>query len=76
MVFETVSQELREELEGVLIFLKSDFSVNIVMNIQTAISWLYVVPWGIEKVLHWVKMRYDNPPVIITENGKFKSSTT
>jgi len=31
--------------------------------------WLYVVPWGIRKMLHWVKQRYDNPPIYITENG-------
>lgn len=32
-------------------------------------SWLYVVPWGIRKVLNLVKDRYGNPPLYITENG-------
>jgi len=32
-------------------------------------SWLYVVPWGIRKMLHWVADRYDKPPIYITENG-------
>lgn len=42
-----------------------------ILNLQTAIPWLHVVPWGIEKVLMWIKLRYNNPPVFITENGKF-----
>jgi len=32
-------------------------------------SWLYVVPWGIRSMLHWVANRYGNPPIYITENG-------
>jgi len=32
-------------------------------------SWLYVVPWGLRRLLKWVKDNYDNPPVYITENG-------
>jgi beta-glucosidase len=32
-------------------------------------SWLFVVPWGIYKMLHWVARRYDSPPIYITENG-------
>lgn len=31
--------------------------------------WLKVTPQGIRKVLNWIKDSYDNPPVIITENG-------
>jgi len=36
--------------------------------------WLYVVPWGIRRTLCWLKERYGNPPVYITENG-FSDST-
>jgi len=32
-------------------------------------SWLYVVPWGMRKILNWIKDRYDNPAIMITENG-------
>jgi len=35
---------------------------------QADSSWLWVVPWGLRKVLHWVYERY-NTPIIITENG-------
>ncbi|XP_077236682.1 beta-glucosidase 6-like isoform X2 [Tasmannia lanceolata] len=31
--------------------------------------WLYVVPWGMRKAMNYVKNRYGNPTVIVTENG-------
>jgi len=31
--------------------------------------WLHVVPFGIEKMLVYVALRYNNPPIYITENG-------
>ena len=31
--------------------------------------WLKVTPQGIRKTLNWIREKYDNPPVIITENG-------
>jgi len=34
-------------------------------------AWLYVVPWGFYKMLHWVANRYDNPGIYVTENGKW-----
>lgn len=33
-------------------------------------SWLYVVPWGFQKMLKWVAGRYDNPGIYVTENGR------
>lgn len=32
-------------------------------------DWLYVVPWGVRKLLNWIKNRYNNAPLYITENG-------
>jgi beta-glucosidase len=32
--------------------------------------WLYIVPWGMRKVMNYIKERYNSPPVYITENGE------
>jgi beta-glucosidase/6-phospho-beta-glucosidase/beta-galactosidase len=32
-------------------------------------EWLYSVPEGLRDLLKWIKNRYDNPTVMITENG-------
>ncbi|XP_025089742.1 lactase-phlorizin hydrolase-like isoform X2 [Pomacea canaliculata] len=32
-------------------------------------SWLSVVPWGIRKMVNWVRRQYGNIPIYITENG-------
>ncbi|KAK1302794.1 Beta-glucosidase 44 [Acorus calamus] len=32
-------------------------------------NWLYIVPWGIYKVVTYVKEHYGNPTIIISENG-------
>ncbi|XAR57992.1 Beta-glucosidase [Bertholletia excelsa] len=31
--------------------------------------WLYTVPWGIYKAVSYIKERYGNPTIILTENG-------
>lgn len=31
--------------------------------------WQYVVPSGIKKLMQYIRTNYDNPPIIITENG-------
>ncbi|XVF30225.1 hypothetical protein REPUB_Repub16aG0039200 [Reevesia pubescens] len=36
---------------------------------KAASEWLYVVPWGIRKVLNYIAQTYNNPPIYVTENG-------
>ncbi|KAH6773803.1 hypothetical protein C2S51_012207 [Perilla frutescens var. frutescens] len=35
----------------------------------TAVDWLYVYPQGMEKIITYIKDRYNNTPMFITENG-------
>lgn len=36
---------------------------------NSSASWLKVVPWGFRKLLKWIRDEYDNPLVLVTENG-------
>ncbi|KAJ7562271.1 hypothetical protein O6H91_03G062000 [Diphasiastrum complanatum] len=36
---------------------------------KAASEWLFIVPWGMQKVLQWVTERYNKLPIIVTENG-------
>ncbi|KAH7865610.1 hypothetical protein Vadar_008878 [Vaccinium darrowii] len=40
-----------------------------VIGEKAASPWLYVVPWGLRKVLNHVAQRYNNPPIYVAENG-------
>jgi len=37
---------------------------------RAASDWLYVVPWGLRRLIQWIKVHYGNPPIYITENGR------
>lgn len=37
--------------------------------IRSGSDWLKVVPYGMRKILNWIKKEYPNTSVIITENG-------
>ncbi|XP_048237315.1 uncharacterized protein LOC124113782 [Haliotis rufescens] len=37
--------------------------------LKSGSSWLYVVPWGVRKILNWVRNNYGEVPIYITENG-------
>ncbi|KAI3935265.1 hypothetical protein MKW92_013253 [Papaver armeniacum] len=36
---------------------------------KAASEWLYIVPWGLRKLLNYVAQKYQNPKIYITENG-------
>lgn len=38
-------------------------------HMQANSGWLYIVPWGINKAVTYVKERYGNPYMFLSENG-------
>ena len=36
---------------------------------QADSEWLYVVPWGLRKLLVWIHKRYNGPDIYVLENG-------
>ncbi|KAI4366116.1 hypothetical protein MLD38_022035 [Melastoma candidum] len=47
----------------------SAFRAGVAIGERAASRWLHVVPWGIRKLVGYVRDKYGNPPMIITENG-------
>ncbi|KAF4523215.1 hypothetical protein B566_EDAN011752 [Ephemera danica] len=41
----------------------------------SAADWLKVVPWGFRNLLNWIKNEYNNPRLIVTENGYAPQTT-
>jgi beta-glucosidase len=42
---------------------------RIAIGLPSDSAWLYVVPTGFRSLLKWIKNRYRNPEIIVTENG-------
>ncbi|XP_033626548.1 lactase-like protein [Asterias rubens] len=40
---------------------------------KAASSWLSIVPWGMRRLLGWIKEHYGDVPIYITENGMSQS---
>nr|WPM03626.1 glycoside hydrolase family 1 [Phyllotreta armoraciae] len=36
---------------------------------QGSADWFFDVPWGLRNLLNWLKNTYNNPEIVITENG-------
>ena len=37
--------------------------------IRSGSSWLKITPFAIRDLLHWIQKTYNNPEIIVTENG-------
>ncbi|XVE51144.1 hypothetical protein DITRI_Ditri02bG0015600 [Diplodiscus trichospermus] len=49
--------------------LRSAYKDGVTIGEPTAVDWLYVYPLGMEKLVAYLKERYNNIPMFITENG-------
>lgn len=47
-----------------------------VCSFRAASKWLYVVPFGIRRVIAWTRDHYGNIPIYVTENGYSDSTGT
>ena len=43
---------------------------------QTEVDWLFLYPQGMKKIVMYMKDRFNNTPMVITENGKKKKKFT
>ncbi|KAL3522031.1 hypothetical protein ACH5RR_014865 [Cinchona calisaya] len=50
-------------------YLRTAFKDGIPIGVTTEVDWLYVHPLGMEKIVTYIKERYNNTPMFITENG-------
>ncbi|KAL6205601.1 hypothetical protein ACLB2K_022858 [Fragaria x ananassa] len=49
--------------------LPPDYKGGVAIGEKAASRWLRIVPWGIRKLARYIKDKYGNPPMMITENG-------
>ncbi|KAK9138970.1 hypothetical protein Sjap_009564 [Stephania japonica] len=47
----------------------TELSEGEIIGERAASEWLYIVPWGIRRLLNYVAHRYPNIPLYVTENG-------
>ena len=45
-------------------------------DFRSGSSWLKVVPWGLRRLLNFIKDNYNDPEIIITENGMSDRNST
>ncbi|CAH1423813.1 unnamed protein product [Lactuca virosa] len=50
-------------------YLRTALKNNALIGESTALDWLYIYPQGMEKMVIYLKNRYNNIPIFITENG-------
>jgi len=55
--------------------IKTAYKDGVAIGDPTPSDWLFVAPSGMRKLLGWVRERYNNPIVYITENGRDEANT-
>ncbi|CAI9776933.1 unnamed protein product [Fraxinus pennsylvanica] len=50
-------------------FVPSNERKKVLIGPQAGSDWLHIVPWGIQKLMEFMKEKYSNPVIYITENG-------
>ncbi|GMH19459.1 hypothetical protein Nepgr_021300 [Nepenthes gracilis] len=56
------------------LFLRTPSKNGVPIGEPTALDWLYIYPQGMENIINYVKERYGNVPVFVTENGFVQES--
>ncbi|KAF3337062.1 Beta-glucosidase 25 [Carex littledalei] len=49
--------------------IKTAYRHGRIIGEKAASHWLHVVPWGLRKLINYIKENYKNPEIFITENG-------
>nr|GMC80190.1 beta-glucosidase 44-like [Ipomoea batatas] len=52
-----------------LVFIYADARNGVPIGPRANSEWLYMVPWGLYKAVTYVKERYGNPLMFLSENG-------
>ncbi|POO00097.1 Glycoside hydrolase [Trema orientale] len=61
----SVNQSYSADIQATLTSYKDKTPIGI----PTALSWLFIFPEGIRDLLLYIRGKYNNPPIYITENG-------
>lgn len=59
----------------IFVLCRGAFIVSDRVWLDTGSVWLKVAPFGLRKLLNFIKEQYGNPPIIITENGVSEKGT-
>lgn len=63
---------VKENREKLNFSFRNDYNATIFQNSnweKSQSKWLKVTPWALRKFLKWIKDKYNNPSIFITENG-------
>ncbi|CAN1263492.1 Vicianin hydrolase (Fragment) [Linum perenne] len=56
-------------LDSQVVFASTYIFIDYCVILQTGLNWLFIYPRGIHSLMLYVRDKYKNPPIYITENG-------